>query len=263
VTSFRGISHRAGAGRGTVLILVLGLFALLALAVYAAGRLGSALTAQVAVSFVVPALVMLLFWRAARKRLDRHEHAMALAIRLERVENRATGRFLVDVAHELTPHLERCSARDEALAVAVEYQGAGADIKVAVPDVEIETDPHILGQILHTLVGNAIRHGGGRIAIWAVIEGQSLRLNVSDDGPGLPAGLGDAVFERYVDLAGSGGASRRPGWGLTTARVLGEKIGAGLGYKRDPSWSHFSVRLPLDSAATTPADRIPLEAGAR
>jgi hypothetical protein len=51
---------------------------------------------------------------------------------------------------------------------------------------------------------------------------------------------------------------------LTSARILGELIGAELGYKRDPSWSHFSVRLPLDAdVAGTPADRIPLEAGAR
>jgi hypothetical protein len=41
-------------------------------------------------------------------------------------------------------------------------------------------------------------------------------------------------------------------------------IDAELGYKRDPSWSHFSVRLPLDDEVVgTHADRIPLEAGVR
>jgi K+-sensing histidine kinase KdpD len=189
---------------------------------------------------------------------------MAVAVRLEQVQSQASGQFLTEVAHELTPHRERCSARDEALAVASDYQHAGADLKVAVPDVEIETDPHILRQVLHLLVGNAIRHGGGRIAIWAVTEGHSLRLTVSDDGAGLPSGYETAIFDRYVDLAGPERAPGPKRSGLISARVLGELIDAELGYKRDPSWSHFSVRLPLDDeVAGTHADRIPLEAGVR
>jgi signal transduction histidine kinase len=228
------------------------------------GVFGFAVATQIVVSFVVPALIMFLFWRAARSRLRRHEESMAVAVGLEQVQSGATERFLVEVAHELTPHKERCSARDEALVVAVDYQDAGADLKVAVPDVEIETDQHILRQILHLLVGNAIRHGGGRIAIWAVTEGQSFRLTVSDDGPGLPAGYADAAFDRYVDLAGPEGTAGRTRPGLIAARILGELIGADLGYKRDPSWSHFSVRLPLDAEVVgTPADRVPLQAGAR
>jgi signal transduction histidine kinase len=228
------------------------------------GVLGSAVTTQVVVGFVVPALVMILFWRMARARLRRYEESMAVATRLEQVQSQASGRFLIGVAHELTPHRERCSARDEALEVAVEYQDAGADLKVAVPDVEFETDPHILRQILHLLVGNSIRRGGGRIAIWAVTEGHSLRLTVSDDGGGMPPEDEHAIFDRYVDLARSEGTAGRRRNGLISARILGELIGAELGYKRDPSWSHFSVRLPLDAEVVgTHADRIPLEAGAR
>jgi hypothetical protein len=228
------------------------------------GVLGSAVTTQLVVGFVVPALVMIIFWRVARMRLRRQEESMAVAVRLEQVQSQASGQFLTEVAHELTPHRERCSARDEAVAVAADYQRAGADLKVAVPDVEIETDPHILRQVLHLLVGNAIRHGGGRIAIWAVTEGHSLRITVSDDGAGLPAGYEDAIFDRYVDLAVSDGTAGQNRSGLISARVLGLLIGAELGYKRDPSWSHFSVRLPLDAEVVgTPADRIPLEAGVR
>lgn len=264
VTSFRGIAHRAGAGRGTVLSLVLCVCALLALLVYTSGQFGSARTLQVALSFVVPALVMFVFWRVGRTRLRRHAESMEVALRLGQVQNRAAGRFLGDIAHELTPRRERCSAQDEALVVAVEYQEAGADLKVAVPDIEIETDPHILRQLLHVLVGMAIGQGGGRIAIWGVAESQWFRLTVSDDGPGLPAGSGDMVFDRYVDLAESTGGLGGAGSALTSARILGETIGAELGYKRDPSWSHLSLRLPLDADITVAhVERVPLEAGAR
>jgi signal transduction histidine kinase len=236
----------------------------LVLSANAMGLFGSASLAQTAVGFLVPVCIMLIFWRAARERIRSHDESASASVRLERVQNRATESFLLDVAHELTPHRERCSARDEAVSVAAEYQQAGADLKIAVPDVEIETDRHALRQILHVLVGNAVRHGGGRVAIWGVTEGQMFRLTVSDDGDGLSADIGDAVFERYVDLGGSMGIGEQPRAGLALARVLGEKIGAELGHKRDPSWSHFSVRLPLQTEGDgLPADRVPLEAGVR
>ena len=72
------------------------------------------------------------------------------------------------------------------------------------------------------------------------------------------------MFERFVDLAEQARSPLRAGSGFAVIRGLSEQIGAELGYKRDPSWTHFSVSLPMASApAGSPADRVPLEAGAR
>ena len=252
------------AGRGTAVILVVSLLGLIALVVYSAGRFGPAITAQIAVSFVVPVLVMLFFWRAARDRVRARDAEWQVDLGLERVTNRATGQFLASVSHELVPHIERCNVKAEALVVAVEYQDVGADIKVAVPEIVIETDPSIFRQVLHLLVGNAIRHGGNRVAIWAVEEGGSMRISVSDDGPGLPDGTGGQVFQRYVDLAEQARSTLRAGSGFAVIRGLSEQIGAELGYKRDPSWTHFSVSLPTAPAPVgSLSDRVPLQAGAR
>lgn len=252
------------AGRGTAAILVISLLGLIVLGVYSSGRFGPAITAQIAVSFAIPALVMVFFWNAARARIRAREGGIQLDLVLERVTNRATGQFLAGVSHELVPHTERCHVKAEALVVAVEYQDVGADIKVAVPEMVIETDPSIFRQILHLLVGNAIRHGGKRVAIWAVAEGGTMRISVSDDGLGLPEGTDAQVFQRYVDLVEQARGQVRSGSGLAAIRGLAEQIGAELGYKRDPSWNHFSVSLPLVSApAGSPAGRVPLEAGAR
>ena len=246
------------------MILVISLLGLTALGVYSSGRFGIAITAQSAVSFVVPVSIMVLFWRAARSRLRAHEAAVRSGLGLERVTSRATEQFLAGVSHELVPHTERCDVKAEALVVAVDYQDFGADIKVAVPGIAVETDPGIFRQILHILIGNAIRHGGKRVAIWAVAEGGTMRISVSDDGPGLPEGAGTQVFQRYVDLAEEVRGPVRSGSGLAAIRGLAEQIGAELGYKRDPSWTHFSVSLPLaPTPAGSPADRVPLEAGAR
>ena len=252
------------AGRGTAAIMVISLLGMIALGVYSLGRFGPAITAQIAVSFAVPALIMVFFWRTARTRLHAREDEMKLELGLERVTNRATGQFLAGVSHELVRHVERCNVKAEALVVAVEYQDLGADIKIAVPGIVVETDPSIFREILHLLVGNAVRHGGRRVAIWAVAEGEDMRISVSDDGPGLPEGRGAQVFQRYVDLAEEVRGPVRSGSGLAVIRGLAEQIGAEVGYKRDPSWTHFSVSLPLTSStAGSSANRVPLEAGAR
>lgn len=238
------------------------LIGIVALGIAVSRVFGAVRTLQIAINFVVPAAVMVLFWIRARTRLLEREAELDTALELEGVANRATGQFLAAVAHELVPHPEQCRLRAEALVVAVDYQDVGADLKVAVPDIVVTTDPQLLRQILHVLVGNAVRHGGHRVAIWAAVEGEDLRLTVSDDGPGLPEELSDRVFARYVDLADMAETTARGGSGLAVACALSELIGAQMSYKRDPSWTHFSVRLPSGTTARKwHSDRVRLQAG--
>jgi len=248
------------AGNRAAVILV-SLIGLVVLGIAASGFLDAARAAQLAVNLIVPVTVMFLFWRAARRRILEREAVLATAEGLEGVANRATGRFLAGIAHELNPHPEPCNLRDEVLVVAVDYQDLGADVKVVVPDVQVSTDPNLLRQILHVMVGNAIRHGGERVAIWAAVDEGNVRLAVSDDGPGLPEELGDRIFERYVDLAEEA-ETGRAGSGLSVADALGERIGAQMSYRRDPSWTHFIVSLPLGPRTAKPdSGRFPLRAG--
>ena len=68
------------AGRRTAVLLVITLLGLIALGVYSSGRFGPAMTAQIAVSFAIPALVMVFFWRAARSRLHAREDEMKISV---------------------------------------------------------------------------------------------------------------------------------------------------------------------------------------
>lgn len=234
------------------------------LGVVLSGVLGAARAAQIMVTLIVPASVMVAFWLVARARLLAREDECGTALELERVTNRANGEFLAGVSHELRLHPQLCSLRAEALAVAVDYRDVSPELKVAVPDVVVLTDGHILRQVLHVLVGNAVRHGGTRVAIWASADEGSVRLTVSDDGPGLAPEIGAHVFERYVDLAGNGRRPDPDGVGLSLAQTLVELMGSQITYKRDPSWTHFSIRLPLETDAGRPSRaRVPLEAGVR
>lgn len=228
--------------------------------VWASVTFGGARTAQVILTLLIPSLVMYGFWRLARSRIQAHDAEVGAILGREAVTNRSLGGFLAGVAHELTPHPERTSLRAEALATAVEYRDADARIEVAVPDVVVVTDPLFLRQLIHLLVDNALRHGGSRIAIWAASKSGGIELAVSDDGPGMPSALADRAFQRTVDL----GSSRAPdaGAGLSIARALSDALGAGIAYKRDPTWSHFTMSLPLEAAPERrEADRRSLSAG--
>ncbi len=216
------------------------------------GWLGVARTAQIVVTLLVPATVMFLFWRAVRARVVEREEEIEAMLDFERVSSRAFAEFLADVSHELPVHSERCSLRAEALAVAVDYQMVGPRLRVAVPDIVVVTDPHLLRQLLHILVGNALRHGGERVAIWGAADGESAVLNVSDDGPGIPAELDGRLFERLVDLGKQTPAVGATGTGLSIARTLGDLMGGQITYRRDASWTHFSFRLALNAVGERP-----------
>jgi two-component system sensor histidine kinase PrrB len=54
-----------------------------------------------------------------------------------------------------------------------------------------------------------------RVAVVLTVEDHTARLVVDDDGPGIPAGERQRVFERFV----RGSATRAPGSGLGLALV--------------------------------------------
>ncbi|MBC7982786.1 MAG: HAMP domain-containing protein, partial [Candidatus Obscuribacterales bacterium] len=78
--------------------------------------------------------------------------------------------------------------------------------------------PELIAQLLDKLVDNAIDFcpAGGRIDIELQCDSKSYRLNVSNEGPSLPAELADKVFDAMVSnrVSRSSGDARRPHLGL-------------------------------------------------
>src|SRR5262249_60003950 len=106
--------------------------------------------------------------------------------------------------------------------------GAGRVVfrAVSAPAAVFSADPHRLHQVLANLLDNAARHSppGGRIGVTAAVEGDTLVVEVDDEGPGIPASQRSQVFERFTRGAGNGtgGAGRSEsggtGLGLAIAR---------------------------------------------
>ena len=94
--------------------------------------------------------------------------------------------------------------------------------------LELDGDPERLRQVLANLVANAVRHSprGGKVTVRASRQDGHARLEVIDEGPGIPPSEAERVFERFYrsDQARSsdqGGS----GLGLAIARWIVELHG--------------------------------------
>ncbi|MFG2493992.1 sensor histidine kinase [Streptomyces caniferus] len=100
-----------------------------------------------------------------------------------------------------------------------------------------------LARVLGNLLDNAQRHAAASVRVVVVREGEWAVLRVEDDGPGVPEGERERIFERFVRLDDArarddGGA----GLGLAIARDVAERHGGSLAVR---AGSVFELRLPV------------------
>ena len=88
----------------------------------------------------------------------------------------------------------------------------------------IEGAPDLIAQMLDKLVANAVEFAqGGAIDIALSGVDTGVRLTVADDGPLLPAGMQDELFDSMVSVRGTGDtAAPHLGLGLYIVRVIAE-----------------------------------------
>lgn len=117
-----------------------------------------------------------------------------------------------------------------------------------------------LRHVLLNLVLNArdalTEQGGGTIRLVARAEGDSLVVEVADDGPGVPESLQDRIWEPFFTTKGP---QRGTGLGLPMVRRLVRQGGGQVDYVQGDG-ATFRLRLPLALASGTP---VPHYAGAR
>ena len=91
-------------------------------------------------------------------------------------------------------------------------------VEIAEPLSMVLADPDRLSQVMNNLLGNAIKFSpdGGTISVRARPVNDLIRIEIADQGIGIPADKQDRIFERFYQIDGS---SRRrfPGTGLGLA----------------------------------------------
>lgn len=111
------------------------------------------------------------------------------------------------------------------------------NLRVDEDSVVCEIDPDTMGEAVANLLDNGLRHARSRILVTVSISGGWLELRVEDDGPGIPSGDADRIFDRFVSLDGQGGA----GLGLPIARGVARSHVGEASYEDGA----FVIRLPL------------------
>lgn len=142
----------------------------------------------------------------------------------------------------LKPWLEALGTEFHALA-----EQQGIDFRLRTADIKVTSDAKLLRRIIQNFLTNAFRYAKGRVLLGVRRQGQHVRLEVWDCGPGIPEDKLKFIFEEFKRLD-SHQTREEKGLGLGLAiadglcRVLEHRIDV-------QSWpgkgSVFSVTLPL------------------
>jgi signal transduction histidine kinase/DNA-binding response OmpR family regulator len=129
------------------------------------------------------------------------------------------------------------------------------------PGLQVHADAMRFKQVLTNLVGNAIKFTpeGGRIELIARRVDDRVRIEVRDNGPGIPREQQQRIFEAFFRLTETGSATEGTGLGLAITARLVELHGSKLEIESQPGEGacfHFS--LPLIAIATDEPAQAPM-----
>lgn len=140
---------------------------------------------------------------------------------------------IADLINEMTPVLESLTGKIQVL--------------LEETDAEVIADPLRFRHLLRNLIDNADRHGGSNVRLLGRRLGDRYRIEVADDGPGVPEHRVDCIFDPYVHTGEAALTTGSIGLGLSVAKTLATGMGASLWYEREGGWSRMVLELDIVS----------------
>ncbi|MEZ6929809.1 NahK/ErcS family hybrid sensor histidine kinase/response regulator [Aeromonas sp. S16(2024)] len=137
------------------------------------------------------------------------------------------------------------------LAQAGEIQFSVVESRLAV-----YSDVRLLRRVLQNFLTNAFRYNpGGRVLLGCRRLGDKVRIEVWDNGPGIPLDKQEAIFDEFSRLDHSRTAREQGlGLGLAIARGISQVLGHQLSLRSWPgAGSVFSITLNLATRPVTPS----------
>lgn len=125
----------------------------------------------------------------------------------------------------------------------------GVEAHVAAEELLVTGDARLLRRLVGNLIENARKASSGPVRVEVRRDAGAVVADVADEGPGVPAGERERIFEPFHRLdpsrsRESGGA----GLGLAIARRIALRHGGGLELVPTESGARFRLRLPALSA---------------
>ena len=108
----------------------------------------------------------------------------------------------------------------------------------------VRANPAELRRPVRNLIDNAARHAATAVRISVSVHVDEVRLDLVDDGPGVPVAERELIFDRFYrgDAARSRGTGS--GLGLAIARSVARGHGGDVELVDGTAGAHFRLRLP-------------------
>jgi len=192
----------------------------------------------------------------ADEELDDDTRAGFLATTREQVERLSTlAADLLDLsridAGRLRVEQEEVSLSELARHLADELrplsEASGHALRAEADDsVWARADEERVLQVARALARNALVHTpvGTHVTIRARATADDVRIDVEDDGPGIPAEHRPRIFDRFYRVEGSQASGS--GLGLAIAHEVAEQMGGSVSVESRPGRTVFSLALPAE-----------------
>lgn len=127
-------------------------------------------------------------------------------------------------------------------APALDKHESTLELRFGTEPIDAVCDPERVAQVLRILIDNALTHtpSGTGVIVSAERDNGSVRLAVSDDGPGIPGAAAQRVFEPFFTSDDAQGS----GLGLAIARELAERMEGSLDVDPARGRTTFALELP-------------------
>lgn len=141
---------------------------------------------------------------------------------------------------------------DNDFAAVLAVRGIVFTARLPDPQIEMMQDETKFRQIIGNLIKNALAHYRKKIEILVANEGETLVMEVTDDGPGIDPAHHERVFQRYAQVGARTCLPRSGhGIGLAGAQILARSLGGEVSIRsRKGTGATFRLSLPftLDAA---------------
>ena len=173
---------------------------------------------------------------------DRATHMLTQLLTMARLDNDA-----------LTKQFQPCDLRKIAVDVIADIAPQALEKQVECmldqgPAAWVDGEPALLAVLLRNLVDNAIRYSPHETVVAVTIKHSDgrIRLNVSDQGPGIPVSERERVLSRFTRIEGT--SAPGSGLGLSIALRIAQIHGASLSLQDGPGEYGLSVCVELPEA---------------